>query len=83
MSTQHLIARLLPVAVLGLCGLGLAGCDSGYTTQEAYARCEIEQKNSTTVTDDSFKSCVACFEQCGDTCAAQGKVPEEYACPAE
>lgn len=80
MATRNLPAIMpLFAALLGV--LALAGCDDGLSTQEAVARCKIEQMNSTTVTAESAASCVACFEQCGDQCRALGKTPEEYACP--
>ncbi len=80
MSKRTLFA-IAPVflALLGVLG----GCGEGVSTQEAVARCKIEQMNSPTVVEESFQSCVACQEQCGNSCQAQGKTPEEYACPDE
>jgi hypothetical protein len=59
----------------------LAGCGGGYSTQEAYARCEEERTVKVTMTDESFAECVACYENCGSDCEAAGASPETYSCP--
>jgi hypothetical protein len=61
--------------------LMLAACDNGYSTQEAVARCDVEQENKPEITDEIYASCVACFEACGDECQPQDSSPESYACP--
>lgn len=78
-TRKYLIFTPVLMALLGVVGLG--GCSDGVSTQEAYAACKIEQDNSPNVLETSFQSCVACQEECGDQCMAEGKSPEEYACP--
>ena len=58
----------------------IAAC-GGYSTQEAYDRCEEERTVKPTVTDEAFAQCVACYEDCGNDCVAQGTSPESYLCP--
>jgi hypothetical protein len=46
------------------------------------ARCdELRAKTPDKYTDESSLQCVACFENCGEECAALGSDPESYACP--
>ena len=70
---RSILATLGITACLAACG--------GYSTQEAYARCEQERSTKQTVDDDAFKQCVACHEDCGLDCEAAGTSPEQYACP--
>lgn len=77
------VTRFLALGALGALTLVLAACSEGVSTQEAAARCDIERQNSTSVLEESYAQCIACQEECGDDCKAQGKTPEEYACPVE
>jgi hypothetical protein len=61
----------------------LAGCGNHLSTQEANVECQQERERKPDLTDDDFAECVACFEECGNTCEAQGTSPETYACPTE
>lgn len=74
-----LLAALLSTLAVGA---SVGGCGGGgYTTQEAYDRCEQERKTKNTVTDASFTECVACYEDCGADCQGTGTTPEHYRCP--
>jgi hypothetical protein len=64
-----------------LLALALAGCGDHYSTQAATARCNQERRTKATVDDDSFKECVACYEDCGADCKPQAQAPETYLCP--
>lgn len=75
---RSLAAALVASLVVGS---PLAGCGGGYSTQEAYDRCEQERKVKITVTDASFTECVACYEDCGNDCTGTGTTPEHYRCP--
>jgi hypothetical protein len=68
-------------AGLILVALGLSACGGRFSTQEAVERCDIERANKLTVTDEVYDACVACFEDCGEDCAAAGSTPETYRCP--
>jgi hypothetical protein len=66
-------ALILGAPLLGACGGHLS-------TQDAAERCNIERANKPTVTDEAYQACIACFEDCGDDCAAAGTTPETYRC---
>ncbi len=72
------------LTMLALGALGLTGCESHYTTQEAYGICH-ELISETAETDDPevFADCVACHEDCGTDCSQLGTSPESFGCPDE
>lgn len=87
MKTTHAFTlKLLGLATtaVAVLGLGLAGCQSHYTTQEAYDTCH-ELVGETGETDDPevFSDCVACHEDCGTDCNQLGTSPESFSCPDE
>lgn len=83
MSLIKLFGAALPA--LALAGLGLAGCESHYTTQEAYITCNELLSNSAIDKDNPevFADCVACHEDCGTDCSEQATSPATYTCPDE
>lgn len=75
-------ARRALAALAGLSALVVASaCGDGYSTQDAYERCQQERHVKATVTDAAFTECVACHEDCGLECRAAGSSPERYSCP--
>jgi hypothetical protein len=72
---------------LSIAALALPGCDEGFTTEEAEARCEEEKKaygDSGCVTELVFDACVASYEECGDATTIEANTcPLSYACPTE
>jgi hypothetical protein len=73
-------ALLASVAVATI-GSTTYGC-SGYSDDEAVERCQAEQQAKASEFDDqSYSSCLSCFEDCGDSCAADDTSPERYSCP--
>jgi len=74
MLAAHSMLVSLLFAVIG-------GCGDHYSTQEANSRCQQERRTKNTLNDDSFKECVACFEDCGAECKALALSPEQYRCP--
>ncbi len=74
----------MKTTLLAICTvLALTACGA-YSTQEAYVACDQERaaRGPTAFTDESFASCVACFETCGIDCEPkQGEQTLTYACP--
>ncbi len=59
----------------------IAAC-GGYPEEQAADRCNIEQQNQNACfSDGTYDECVACFEQCGDSCAVAESCPVQYVCP--
>jgi hypothetical protein len=66
-----------------LCAVVLiAGCSGRSSTQEATADCRSLAKVDPTIAGDTFKACVACFENCSD-CEKLGTSPPTFACPGD
>lgn len=78
--------RLLLATVLTvLASLFVAACSSGFDTEEANATCNEERTRLPNCFDDAaFASCVACHEECGDTCSTiDTACPATFTCPAD
>jgi hypothetical protein len=58
----------------------LAGCDEGYSTQDAAAYCDIERENNPTMSDELYQTCIACFEACGGDCRSRATTPVTFEC---
>ena len=70
--------RFLPVTALVLALAALAGCDGGYTTEEAEVRCR--SINPVGQPCGAYDACVECYEECGDDCAEADSCPKQYSC---
>ena len=82
MKTTHaFMLKLLGLTLPALALLGLAGCESHYTTQEAYSTCN--ELLGETEDAEVFTDCVACHEDCGTDCNQVGTSPETFTCPDE
>jgi hypothetical protein len=72
---------LVSVFLLAAAGTAAMGCGSGVSDSEATLRCKEEQQSKAEcVTSASYKQCLACEHECGDSCMAEAKCPEVYSC---
>lgn len=56
------------------------GC-GGFSKEKAEARCDQELfAKAQCVTDSAYQECVACYQECGDSCEPQATCPETYSC---
>ena len=64
--------------------LGVMGCGSGLSEEDARVRCDQERDSKGSfVTDEAYDECVACYEECGDECTPMATAIASYVCPAE
>lgn len=58
--------------VLVVLFLGLWGCDSGFSPEDAKSRCDQERGSrniggsASCVDDDAYRACIAAYEDCGE-----------------
>ena len=76
---------VLATALTALTALAIGGCGDGFDTAEATAACDADEKNMPNCfDDDAYAQCIACHEECGDTCATIDTVcPAQFTCPAD
>jgi len=70
------ITRMTALLLLTAVGCG------GISEEEARSRCTEERTaNAACTTDQSYAECVACYDECGDSCLQLDSCPVQYACP--
>jgi hypothetical protein len=76
------VLPLFGAAFSTLAGLASGGCQSHYTTQEAYEACNDLLRLSIERDDrEALADCVACYEDCGTDCDQVGTTPVTFSCP--
>ena len=70
--------------LLVITSLAVFGCSSGLSLEDATIRCDQEKTSKKEfVTFAAYNECLACFQECGDTCIAVATAPATYKCPDE
>jgi hypothetical protein len=70
------LGSLILLSLLGLA----AGC-GGLSTKEAQQRCDQASVDATNcMSDEAYKECVICYEDCGDDCTIGESCPYTFAC---
>ncbi len=78
------VRGLMALAAVGALAATWAGGCGGLSASDAQVRCNEEQMGKADCFDTNvYNSCVACFENCGDSCTAQEVCPEQYLCPGQ
>ena len=70
-------ARALFVA---LAVVSAAGCDGGFSDEEAAARCDQEREARECMTDAAYDECVAAYVECGEDVVIAGTCPTTFSC---
>lgn len=70
--------------LLVITSMAALGCGSGLSLEEATVRCDQEKTaKKEFVTFAAYNQCLACYQECGDTCVAAATAPATYKCPDE
>jgi len=74
---------LCGLAVVSMLSVVALGC-GGLSTEDATLRCKEEREGRAFFfTDELFKQCVSCYEECGDDCTAVATTPASYTCESQ
>jgi hypothetical protein len=71
---------------LVLSSIAVVGCTSGYSDEDAVARCDQERdarsqgQDGSCMTDAAYQACVAAFTECGDEVEVSESCPTEFDC---
>lgn len=75
---------LVALSAVGLLVVGAASCGSGLSEEDAKVRCDQDKTafQSACFSDTAYEGCMACFQECGDTCVRLSTCPLTYTCDA-
>ncbi len=68
-------------AILVITSMAALGCGSGLSAEDAKIRCDQEKTSKGMLFGTTtYGECLACFEECGNTCSSIATSPPTYAC---
>jgi cytochrome c553 len=80
MLVMRSVVAAVTVTVLAALGAGCGGLSAG----DAQTRCDQDQAALGYFFDDAvMAACVACFEDCGDSCVRHATTPLTYSCSTD
>ncbi len=83
MKVARFAAASLVASSLAVLSIGFAAC-SGFSTEDAEARCDQEQEargGGGCFDALEYDACVAAFEECGDSVTVAESCPVTFSCP--